>query len=171
MLRIGIDLDDCIFDWYAEYLKRFGHPKTDQEITRNVYKTLRKDKQFWENLPIINIPNFIPTLICTKRINSKIYTKNSLKRINLEHVPVYQVYTQSANKADKIRNKVDVFIDDSVRNMIQMNLSGLPCLLMDSPYNQNWGPIGRIYSLNYEEIEDAYILLLETVFNNFYNLL
>ena len=56
-------------------------------------------------------------------------------------------------------------------NMIQMNLSGLPCLLIDAPHNQSWGPIGRIYSLNIEEIEDVYELFIKTIFNNFRNLL
>lgn len=52
-----------------------------------------------------------------------------------------------------------------------MNLSGLPCLLIDAPHNQSWGPIGRIYSLNIEEIEDVYELFIKTIFNNFRNLL
>ena len=171
MLKIGIDLDDCVFAFMESYLHKFGTPKHDQEITKNVQRKLRKDKQFWENLPIINVPNFIPTLICTKRVNSKVYTKNSLKRINLDKVPIYQLFTQTSNKANKIKNKIDVFIDDSIFNMIQMNLSGLPCLLIDSPYNQRWGPIGRIYSLDYKEIEDAYYLFMKTIFYNFSGLL
>lgn len=164
MLRIGLDLDDCIFSWYPEYLKRFGQPKDDYEITRNVQRILRKDKVFWENLPIINIPDFMPSLFCTKRVNSKVYTKNSLRRIGLHNVPVYQVWLQSTNKADKIKNKVDVFIDDSVRNWIQMNMSGLPCLLIANENNEHIGPIAKVYSLRYEHILDTYNLFMQTIF-------
>jgi len=164
MLRIGLDLDDCIFDWYPEYLKRFGQPKDDYEITKNVQRILRKDKVFWENLPILNIPDFIPSLFCTKRVNSKVYTKNSLRRIGLHKVPVYQLFTQSANKADKIKNKVDVFIDDSISNWKQMNLSGLPCLLINNTNNEHIGPLAKVYSLRYDHIEDTYDLFMKTIF-------
>ena len=36
MLRIGLDIDDTIGSWRPEYLERFGQPKSDFEITRNV---------------------------------------------------------------------------------------------------------------------------------------
>ena len=52
-----------------------------------------------------------------------------------------------------------------------MNLSGVPCLLIDAPHNQSWGAVGRIYSLDKDEIEDAYQLLIDTVFDNFKELL
>ena len=49
-----------------------------------------------------------------------------------------------------------------------MNLSGIPTLLMDTPYNQDWGPILRIYTLNYDEIEEVYNLARESeIFKNF----
>ena len=62
---------------------------------------------------------------------------------------------------------MDVFVDDSVSNFIQMNLSGVPCLLMDSDDNQDWGPYGRVYSLNREHIEDTYDLFMNTVYPQF----
>ena len=34
--RIGLDLDDTINYWYCEYLKIFGVPKDDYEITKNI---------------------------------------------------------------------------------------------------------------------------------------
>jgi hypothetical protein len=47
----------------------------------------------------------------------------------------------------------------------------VPCLLIDSEANREWGPIGRIYSLDKEEIEDAYNLFLTTIYPNFKDLL
>ena len=84
--------------------------------------------------------------------------------------PVYQMYLQSGNKARMIKGRVDVFIDDSISNMIKMNLSGVPCLLMDTPNNRDWGPIGRIYTLDKDEIMEIYELFMKTVFPNFKNL-
>mgnify|MGYP003430292425 FL=1 len=70
-----------------------------------------------------------------------------------------------------LRGRVDVHIDDSLSVFIDLNTKGIPCLLIDSPNNQEWGPIGRIFSLNLDEIEDAYELFMNTVFTNFKDLL
>lgn len=171
MLRCGLDVDDVLADFMGTYLKRFGEPKTEYEITKNVQRVLINDKEFWENLPVINTLDFIPELYCTKRVNSKTYTKNWLKKNNFPNKPVYQVICQLRNKADFIKGKIDVFIDDSVSNFIAMNLAGVPCLLYDKEYNQNWGPIGRVYSLNYDHIKETYDLFMKTFFNDFRKLL
>lgn len=171
MIRIGLDIDDVLADFMGTYLSKFGTPKSDYEITRNVANVLIKDREFWINLPVINYINFIPELYCTKRVNLKSWTKKWLFDNDFPNRPVYQVFYQGGNKADFIKGRVDVFIDDSVSNFIKMNLSGVPCLLLNKEYNQDWGPIGRIYSLDKDEIEDAYNLLKQTVFNNFKSLL
>lgn len=170
-LKIGLDVDDVLAEFINSYYKRFGIPKNDFEITCNVQNILRKDKDFWENLPVLNRLNFEPELFCTKRVNNKQWTKNWLKKNKFPNKPVYQVYYQKGNKANYIKGKVDVFIDDSVSNFIQMNLTGLPCLLYNKPYNQDWGPIGRLYSLDIDHIKETYELFMTTVFHNFKNLL
>ena len=55
MLKISLDLDDTVNLWMQPYLDKFGVPKTNQEITKNVRYKLLKDKNFWLNLPIKNI--------------------------------------------------------------------------------------------------------------------
>lgn len=170
-LKIGLDIDQVLADFINPYYERFGQPKTDLEITRNVQRKLRKDKKFWTSLPLINVPNFDVTLYCTKRVNPKSYTKQWLKEHNCPDAPVYQMYYQHGNKADMIKGKVDVFVDDSISNFIALNLSGVPCLLMDSESNQEWGSIGRIYSLDYAEIEETYQQFTQEHFENFETLL
>ena len=169
-LRIGLDIDDVLADFMSTYLDKFGKPKNDFEITKNVQRILTKDRNFWINLPILNMPNFTPTLYCTKRVNSKAWTKYWLEINSFPKKPVYQIYSQHSNKANYIKGKIDVFIDDSLSNFKAMNKVGVPCLLMDRPYNRYWGPIGRIYSLDIEEITDTYNLLMNTVFDSFSNL-
>ena len=49
-----------------------------------------------------------------------------------------------------------------------MNMSGVPCLLMDNPSNEHLGPILRVHSLQRDEIEDVFYLAQEmNIFNNF----
>lgn len=170
-LKIGLDIDGTITDWDGAYLKRFKKwPNYDWAITRNVEHILVHERDFWLNLPIIRLPNFEPRLFCSARVNNKKWTKKYL----LEHglnAPLYQVPGYHLSKAKAIGHKCNVFVEDSIKNFIDLNLKGIPCLLIDSPSNQKWGAIGRIFSLDYDEIEEAYYLLKDTIFNNFKNIL
>lgn len=171
-MRIGLDIDDVIAGFwgsYCEYFDTFNNPQhlVNNTITKNVQRILKSDRDFWINLPVINRPNFNPTLYCTKRVNNKSWTKKFIEINNLPNVPIYQMFYQHGNKADMIKGKVDVFVDDSISNMIKMNLSGIPCLLMDTENNQDWGPVGRIFSLNKDEIEDTCELFKSTMFGYF----
>lgn len=170
-LRIGLDLDDTVCNFLDVYLERFGIPKEDYEITKNVQRVLRTDKDFWINLPVINRPDFTPTLYCTKRVNSKEWSKQFLKKNNIPLAPIYQVLCQTSSKAPRIKGRVDVFIDDSITNFIDLNMQGVPCLLIDGKHNQKWGPIGRVFNLEKEEIEYCYSLFMETMFPYFRDIL
>lgn len=155
-MRIGLDVDNVIADWDTGYINRFGSfPKKDWVITRNVNNILVHERNFWLNLPILNIPDFTPRLFCSARINSKHWTKTYLRKYGLNS-PLYQVNGYHISKYDILKGKVDLFIDDSLNNFIDLNLKGIPCLLMDSNNNKSWGNIGRIYSLKLDEITNEY---------------
>lgn len=155
MIKIGLDIDDTLLDFYGQYLKKFGTPKSDPQITRNVNK-LKKDKQFWENLPKLRDIDFIPELYCTKRINPKSYTRKSLINNGFPVRPIYQMYFQHGNKATMIKGRVDVFIDDSISNFVKMNNSGVFCLLITAPNNIHFETDLRINDLKYETILKKY---------------
>ncbi len=168
MIRIGSDIDDCLCNFWDPYIDRFGYPKKDKsEITKNVNQILVKDRDFWMNLPVITKVNFDITLYCTKRVHPKSWTKQYLEINGFPKAPVYQVYCQVASKAPMIKGRVDVFIEDSISNFIDLNSKGIPCLLIDRPHNQSWGAIGRIYELDKDEIEDSYHLFKKTIFPYF----
>ena len=154
-LKIGLDIDDTLLDFWTEYIKCFGNPKEDRVVTRNVYK-LRKNRNFWENLPKLREIDFVPELYCTKRINSKVYTKKSLEKHGFPIRPIYQMYYQKGNKADLIKGRVDVFIDDSISNFEMLNKSGVRCLLIDAPHNRHCETKHRIFDLKYETILKKY---------------
>lgn len=166
-MRIGLDIDNVIADFDSGYINRFGKfPQKDWVITRNVNNILIHERSFWINLPVLRLPDFMPKLFCSARVNSKRWTKQYLLNNGL-HSPLYQVPGYHLSKANTLKGKVDVFIDDSLKNFIDLNLKGIPCLLMNTDKNQNWGPVGRIYSLNENEIENAYELFMMTAFDDF----
>lgn len=174
-LKIGLDIDDCLCYWwesYCEYynVKKYPSRLKEHQITKNVVRDLKTNRQFWITLPVKNKIDFIPVLYCTARVNNKAWSKKWLKDNGFPNSPVYQMYGHRVDKSKRIKGKVDVFIDDSIHNMIQLNLAGVPCLLYSTPNNQSWGEIGRITSLDYDTICKAYDEFMEKHFYNFKDL-
>ena len=168
-LRVGFDLDDTIFGFSQGYLKRFKKfPKYDWAITRNVQYILINERDFWINLPVIRRPDFEPKLYCSSRVNKKCWSKKAIEINDLPNSPLYQVPGYNIPKSKYIKGRVDVFIEDSPHQWKALNNAGIPCLLIDSPNNKEYGPLLKIYSLDYDEIEDAFNLALEmNIFKKF----
>lgn len=160
-LRIALDIDDTLVDWRGAHEKKFKckiSETPEAKITKQVLKC-RYDHDFWSNLSLIERPNFTPELYCTKRINSKDYTKKCFVNLNLPLKPIYQIYSQSANKAKYIKGRCDVLIDDSYSNVKQCIDAGLPALLITRPHNKHIVTPYRVDSLNYQEIANKYYQL------------
>ena len=160
-LRIACDIDQVLADFESAYNKYYNtdmSKENDYHITKNVYK-LRHNKEFWTNLEVIDRPNFIPYIYATKRINLKSYTREWLLKNGFPDRPIYQTIYQSGNKADIIKGRCDVLIDDSVSNVYKCIKSGVPALLIDRPHNQSVGPEFRIYNLDIDEITEGYEII------------
>lgn len=171
-LKVSMDLDGCLCDFYGPYLERFGIPKKDAEISKNVQTILLKDKNFWLNLPVLNQLNFTPKQYTTARIIPKQWIKEYLEKEMFPKAPVYQIFGYGLSKYSKIKmGGCHLHIDDSLSVFIDLNKRGIPCLLLDTLNNKEWGPVGRIYTLDREEIEDAYWLFKDTLFPHFKELL
>lgn len=173
-LEIGCDLDDTIFGFSEGYLNRFKKwPKYDWAITRNVTHILSKERDFWIGLPVIRRPNFIPKLYCSSRVNKKRWSKRAIEINDLPNSPLYQVPGYNIPKSKYIKGRVDVFIEDSPHQWKALNNAGIPCLLIDSPNNKEYGPLLKIYSLDEDEITDTFWLATEMKifrdFNKYFN--
>ena len=161
MIRIALDLDDTIFDFLGAYQEVFPGERNmiSSNITKNVCK-LKRDKRFWENLPLLEMPNFEPCIYATKRINSKVYTRNCLTRHGLPIKPIYQMIYQYGNKVDMIKGRCDVLIDDSVFNCYQALKVGFPAILITRPHNIDSDYPYRINRLDLDEILAVYNSIL-----------
>lgn len=161
MIRIALDLDDTIFDFLGAYQAMFPGERNmiSSIITQNVI-SLRKDKKFWENLPLLEMPNFEPHIYATKRINSKIYTRNCLNRYGLPIKPIYQMESQMGNKVTIIKGHCDVLVDDSAFNCYQALNVGFPAILITRPHNIDSDYPYRINKLDIEEIIEVYKRIL-----------
>lgn len=160
-LRIALDIDDTLVDWRGAHEKRFKcklSEMSEPQITKQVVKC-KDDYKFWAGLKLIEKPDFIPELYCTKRLNTKGSTRANFISLNLPLRPIYQVYSQKANKAKYIKGKCDILIDDSYSNVKACIDSGLPALLISRPHNLHINTPYRIKSLKYKDIADKYYQL------------
>lgn len=157
MIRIALDLDDTVFDFLGAYQEAFPGERNmiNSNIDKNVL-SLRKNKKFWENLPLLEMPNFEPCIYATKRINSKTYTRNCLSKYGLPIKPIYQIYYQQGNKANIIKGHCDVLVDDSVFNCYQAMKVGFPAILITRPHNVHSDYPYRVNKLDIEEIMEVY---------------
>lgn len=157
-LRCALDIDDTLasfVDSYNKYFKTNLSKEPDWLITKRVYK-LRNNKEFWTNLEVIERINFIPEIYATKRINPKSYSREWLLKNGFPDRPIYQTIYQHGNKADIIKGRCDVLIDDSFNNVIKCIKSEVPSLLIDRPHNKHINTPYRIYSLDIKEITNKY---------------
>ena len=106
-LRISSDIDGCLCDFYTPYLKRFGTPKKDTEITRNVVNILSKDRDFWLNLPKINTLNWAPAQYTTARTIKKKWIKDSTKKVEKYAQEKWAEFQKIAEEHDKKRASND----------------------------------------------------------------
>lgn len=162
MLKIALDIDQTIANFEVAYNKHFKvnlSEQMDYVITRNVYK-LRRNKEFWINLPLIELPNFEPYIYATKRINPKSYTREWIVANGFPDRPIYQTIYQYGNKADIIKGRCDVLIDDSFSNVKKCINSGVPAILINRPHNKGVSFEYRVSKLDINEIESVYNQLL-----------
>lgn len=157
-LKIALDCDDTLFDWRNSHEQKYNCvlKNISEDAIRAQVMDCKYDKQFWINLPLLERPDFVPYVYCTKRINPKRYTRLCLLQNKLPIRPIYQIENFYANKADYIRYICDVLIDDSYFNVKQCVNSGFPALLITREYNKHINTPYRISHLNYKEILRKY---------------
>jgi len=157
-LKIASDLDDCCFDFINPFNEKFkcNISNLPQPIISDYVLQLRLDRDFWSNLPLLEKPDFTPELYCTKRINSKAYTRACLRKHHLPIRPISQITSQQGNKARYIKNKCDVLIDDSWFNVQQCLSVGFPALLITREHNKHINTPYRVNHLKYQEIAKKY---------------
>lgn len=150
-LRVGLDLDGVVADFFTAYKERFefeGEVKTyniEPDFIGNMNRLAQDNEagMFYMNLGVLDKPSdFVPSCYITARDHfvSPQATHNWMERHNevLPYAPVYQV----GNTRDKIQLIVeqdlcDIYVDDSPTAFIEFRKAGIACYLYDAPYNQH----------------------------------
>lgn len=154
--RIGLDIDDvcCKFlDGYSKYTQGkysdFKHFYFSYK-TNHILPDIAED--FWMNLEPVFDPtklNFLPTCYISTRSFDKTVTQRWLEKNNFPCMPVIHV-GHNNSKVNACRDmKIDVFIDDFLKNFEELNAAGIETFLFDCCHNRQYD-VGtyRIFDLN-----------------------
>lgn len=145
--RIGLDVDDVLCNWAAEWSKYHGQViPTSWQFDRaimdkfNVMQGEELDNFYLNLSPLINgkdIP-FEPACYVTSRPVSSKVTEEWLDKHNFPAAPVYTVGLQKSKVQALKDAKVDIFVDDRYENFVELNNAGICTYLFDAPHNQRY---------------------------------
>lgn len=150
---IALDIDDVCLDFIGEFEKRFGKLNNYWAGSYDIGEQLKEisgDKEFWTNLPALNLPSFEPDLYITSRSIPIEWTMENLQKMGFPCAPVYSVPWNESKLELLKKHKVTLLIDDKVNNYKEATNAGIFCYLMDSQHNR-WFKVPehrRIYNLN-----------------------
>lgn len=159
--NIFLDIDDVIFAWQEAFADRFNTKPQKAWRSSPLFKRrleeVRKEKEFWLNLPVKNIPNFQPKGFLSARSIPKTWTEQSLQ---LNKIPGRSNVNQvqwGESKVNLLKEfNCDIFIDDKYETFKECNKNGIFCLLMDASHNQSYKTKYRIYDLDINNIMEMY---------------
>lgn len=158
--KIGLDIDEVLCDWVNAWRVRFNIKNVpnswffDREIKKR-FEEMKNSGEldiFYSNLnPLISgeeLP-FVPHCYITSRPVSTEVTTAWLDKHGFPARPVYTVGVNQTKVEVAKEVGIDVFVDDSWDNFVDLNNSGITCYLYDTPHNRV-ADVGhlRIKSLN-----------------------
>lgn len=153
--KIGLDIDEVIADFVPYYTTLFKAPIPTfwnfDALMAQRFEELAKNEDFWINVPAKvfakDLP-FEPHCFITSRSIPSELTAKWLKKHEFPTVPVYTVPRGESKVETAKKSGIDIFVDDSYTNFVELNNAGICTFLMDAPHNRKFN-VGykRIYSL------------------------
>lgn len=147
--KIGLDIDEVLADWTTAWRNKFKieNAPTSWFFDRNIKERFEElklngklDELYLSIKPLLkpeDIP-FEPHCYITSR---PVDTKISEKWIDMNGFPTKPVYSVGVmeSKVDVAKKAgVEIFIDDSYDNFVNLNNNGIFCYLYDAPHNQRY---------------------------------
>lgn len=147
--KVGLDLDGVLFDFSPHYLKYWGldptpavHWNDPRFRDPEKWEILNDEKDFWVNMPLLTNPEdlpFEPHCYITARSIPKEWVEESLFKVNQFPVAPVYVVGQGASKVSVAKaSGVDVFVDDSYENYVDLNKNGIFTLLYTRSHNEKY---------------------------------
>jgi uncharacterized HAD superfamily protein len=142
--KIGLDIDGVLADFVGAMMELFPEMTdrskywNDPHIRSNFNK-INKDKEFWLNIkPLLTELPFEPHCYITARSIGAEVTQEWLKKHGFPTAPIYCVGSGESKVEVAKKACMDIFVDDSYDNFVELNKNGIFTYLYDAPYNQRY---------------------------------
>lgn len=142
------EASNCTFLEYCEFAKKYySIISLKYKIKPNVRKILKKLKADGHEIIFI-----------TARSINGFYDpyKSSLKYLDKHKIPYDKLIVNIKEKAPRcLEERIDLFIDDSIHNCMEVASKKIPVLLFDASYNKKCTLFKRVFSWKeiYKEVE------------------
>lgn len=142
--RIGLDLDDVLIDFVAQYMKYFDvkeRPKNwkfDYKMSERLHSVIN-DRDFWLNMQPTISPDdlhFEPAVYITNRSAPDGINEEWIEKFGFPTAPIVRVEGSKLETAKK--HNVEIFVDDKYEHFVELNNNGVFCFLMDASHNRRY---------------------------------
>lgn len=159
-LRIGLDIDGVLANWNQHLVGKhtpvyWQCPKIDAAFTEEV----KKDYDFWLTIPPLLDPQslpFEPACYITARTIPAEITQQWLNKNGFPVAPLYSVGEKDSKVNVALKANINLFIDDSYNNFVQLNNAGITTLLYTAPYNVKYN-VGHLRINNFTEFKERFL--------------
>jgi uncharacterized HAD superfamily protein len=145
--KIGLDIDGVICDWQGAWCRKFGYNTPEywnfSYNNKEHFGSFNKEelKEFYLNIPPLvdpsNLP-FEPHCYITARSVPVELTKEWLQKHGFPTSPVHSI-GWGESKVDAAKKAgIDIFVDDSYENFVELNKNGVCCFLYEAPWNKRY---------------------------------
>lgn len=141
--RIGLDIDGVLADFVGHLMTVSGHPGHvpmywNDPIVREAFEVIKREPTFWQDIPTLidgsSLP-FEPHCYITARSIGKDISEQWLNKNGFPKAPVYSIGAGESKVKIALDAGIDIFVDDSYDNFVELNRAGIFTYLYTASYN------------------------------------
>lgn len=163
-LHIGLDIDGVIANWNQHLFDYNDYPIKDVHywncpVIDYLFDKVRTDEDFWLTIKPLISPQelpFEPACYITARTIPAEITQQWLNENGFPKAPLYCVGEGESKVNVALNANINLFIDDSYNNFVQLNNAGVTTLLYTQPYNKKYN-VGHLRINNFDEFKQRFL--------------